>query len=779
MIENRDRIVVEWRDTLDNYTKDREKDIIKYFRQKYDTNNIRVKFSAIKNNSSADMDDYRVEADENIYSQDHQMKLSEKWLKDNGISNIKIGTIKKLDSKVESELDYDNSEITNRVFKIKWVEFRNFLSFDDTVQKINYEDYSGLTTVRSNPSNYGGKTTAIVDLLLFLFFGKTTKTKTLDEVFNLYTNSNELYVKGSVEIDGEEYIINRRLVRRKKGDVFIAKSKLDYYIPLPDGGYQNLNGEARQKTDKIISSYVGNMEDFLLTIITTGDNLPDLVNATPTESGKIFTRFIGLDYFREKETIAKKLKKEWLLQANSNRYNEEELVEAKKEQQTIIDDTNNIIGSVDSTIDNLNELISELKIDIENNKNKRHTNLDNDLLLKSEDEITSGINKLKEAISYKFSERERLLSEAKSKKPEAEYDIETYGHYKEVRDNDYRLLADLKAKLPVKEARITELENIDTCQYCGKELTVRDTDSINTLKEEVEQIKIDIENGEANLVDSQNQIKEYEKLNEQHNEYNKVLISIERLDVELEKYNNSLEKGEELLAKYLDNKEKIELNKELNSKITLGEVELSQKQNELRTKELNRVSLVRDIETATKRISEFEEIEKEIENERKVLNIFNTYINLYGKKGISKMVLGSLIPLINMYLDQLLDGVAPFRLELRLNDKNEVEFITHNLEKDVSKNLMSGSGYEKTVSALAIRTILTKVCALPKPNIIAFDEVFGKVSEDNLELLEDFFKRLLDYFDNIFVISHNHVVQSWGDNEIIIEKVDDKSKLIN
>jgi DNA repair exonuclease SbcCD ATPase subunit len=91
--------------------------------------------------------------------------------------------------------------------------------------------------------------------------------------------------------------------------------------------------------------------------------------------------------------------------------------------------------------------------------------------------------------------------------------------------------------------------------------------------------------------------------------------------------------------------------------------------------------------------------------------------------------------------------------------------------------MTSGSGYEKTIAALALRAVLTKVCSLPKPNIIAFDEVFGKISNDNLDLVGEFFTKLKNYFEKIFVITHNPMVNNWANNIIRITKVDNISKV--
>ena len=92
--------------------------------------------------------------------------------------------------------------------------------------------------------------------------------------------------------------------------------------------------------------------------------------------------------------------------------------------------------------------------------------------------------------------------------------------------------------------------------------------------------------------------------------------------------------------------------------------------------------------------------------------------------------------------------------------------------------MTSGSGYEKTIASMALRAVLSKVCSLPKPNIQVWDEVFGKISNDNLELIGDFFSKMKTYFDKIFIISHNPMINNWANSVIKIKKVENISNVV-
>ena len=73
----------------------------------------------------------------------------------------------------------------------------------------------GITVIDSNPANFGGKSVLAVDLILFLFFNKTTKTTKAIEIFNRFRKDKEVFVQGEVEIDGKDYIIIRKIKRKK------------------------------------------------------------------------------------------------------------------------------------------------------------------------------------------------------------------------------------------------------------------------------------------------------------------------------------------------------------------------------------------------------------------------------------------------------------------------------------------------------------------------------------------------------------------------------------
>ena len=77
-------------------------------------------------------------------------------------------------------------------------------------------------------------------------------------------------------------------------------------------------------------------------------------------------------------------------------------------------------------------------------------------------------------------------------------------------------------------------------------------------------------------------------------------------------------------------------------------------------------------EKITENKKKIEIIKQEEEKEK----IYKIYLEAYGKNGITKIIMRSMVPLINSELGRLMEDSSLFRLEVRISDKNEVEFIT-------------------------------------------------------------------------------------------------------
>jgi DNA repair exonuclease SbcCD ATPase subunit len=245
----------------------------------------------------------------------------------------------------------------------------------------------------------------------------------------------------------------------------------------------------------------------------------------------------------------------------------------------------------------------------------------------------------------------------------------------------------------------------------------------------------------------------------------------------LESEQLKLDQFRDKLKRYESVQEKIKKNNDIEGQLIKANMRINDLMDEKRGYERTKVSNNLNIEKFTERIDKNNDIIGKIAEEFEKEKLYKIYLDIFGKNGITKMIMKTMMPLINQELQRLLIDSCYFNLEIRINDKNEVEFMMIDNSTRIEKLMSSGSGYEKTIASMALRAVLAKVSSLPKPNILAFDEAFGKISNENLDLVGEFFIKIKSYFEKIFVISHNPLINNWADSTVKITKVDNVSKV--
>ena len=175
------------------------------------------------------------------------------------------------------------------------------------------------------------------------------------------------------------------------------------------------------------------------------------------------------------------------------------------------------------------------------------------------------------------------------------------------------------------------------------------------------------------------------------------------------------------------------------------------------------------------KITEAKVIISKLEEEEKSLKNWKLYLEMIGKDGIGKMVLKNTIPIINNELDRLLIDTCNFRVQLEINDKNDIDFFMVN--DGIKTNLTAGSGYERCVASIALRVVLGSMSKLSKPPFILFDEVLGTVAKQNYDNVKKLFDKILKNYDFIFQITHLEEITDWHNTIITIEKENNISKI--
>jgi DNA repair exonuclease SbcCD ATPase subunit len=762
-------IQVVWEDLPENFTQDKLKSVKHYFSKKYNTTNVNVltKAKNVETESTQSID-----VSVNISDPQYQLDLITNYLKSKGYED-KIEDVLSINKMVENKMSGDEE---NQAQFTKWyirnIEFSNFLSYGEN-QRLDFDKLNGIVVVESDPPNFGGKTVLTVDLLMFLFFNETTKTTKAEEIFNRFSNKDKVHVKGEITIDGEDYVIIRNIERKlsKKGE-WNVKTELDFFKKLSDGTLLNFTGEQRRETEAFIKNSIGTKEDFLMTILTTGSNLEELLESKPTARGQVLSRFMGLEFLKRKEEIAKEIYSEFSKQKISNIYSSEQL-------KSDIETHNNSIVNLQTQIKESNQSLLEVDEAITKGKTyrddmlkKKHTNIDQELSLLNPEKTKNEIKEI---------EREKLgfltkISEIKVVEPSQFYEEEIHDKVKEEIDVLYKEIVKIDTEIASINKLKSSVEGGIKCEHCGIELMnaaitnakIAELDGYIQQKTTNEAAMTVLTRTEEGFVDLKKEFDEYEKNKLVKEKYE---ISVESCDLKIGVLNDKIKRWEEI-------QDKIQENQKIDSLLIKADVRLDEL-------ELQRRTVTNSIATNEGSIKSFEEKINEakkkivtIKEEEEKEKIYKIFLELYGKNGISKIIMKTMMPLINSELQRLMEDSCYFKLEVRISDKNEVEFIMIDNGTGIEKLMSSGSGYEKTVASLGLRSVLTKICTLPKPNLVVMDEVFGKVSPDNFELLYEFFTKIKDYFEKIFVISHHSLINQWGEHIVKIRKENNVSKVL-
>lgn len=773
-IGSKAKVVVKWNVHQTNYTKELEKSIISLMAQKYNISekNIRVEtnYTALNECGAITSDDAK-----NIYDPKFQHELMKEFIKVNNIEGIDFEDIIKIDSQINTLIDYDSYNKSKR-YEIKWVKWGNFLSYGPD----NYFDFTnlhGLVLLNGEPANKSGKSTFAYDLLHFLLFGKTNtnKAKTLGELFNNYLpDERVLNVEGCINIDGDDYIIRRTLTRPMAGKKSkTVTNKVEYY-KLDENGNEmllpenNEAGASTTATSKIIKDALGNENDFDLIISANAKDLDSLISLTETEKGRLLTRWIGLSIIEDKDIKAReKWNKEISIGRYSDMYNATQLETDINNLTEAITESEKIIADNNKKIEECNRRISEYNKTRDSLLAAKPT-IDDNLLKIDSTTLQRSIDSLIEEGKIKAAEAERITKEI-NEIGNIEYSENEFLKITNENNALVASIAEIKANINNLKNTNASLAKSEYCPTCHRKLEgVNHSASIiaNEVKiEEYTQQGIAYKKKSDELV---------QLINEMSNKRSLVLKK-NQLELKLAAINTNIaskrleyKEKNQLLKDITKNIEAITINSKLDADINVTNASISTEEKVKSNLERDNISRYAEIESNKQTIALRKTYLLKIAEERKIERNWKIYLQMIGKDGISKMVLRNTLPIINNELNRLLGDVSDFKVEIVMNDKNDIEFLL--IRDDIITKLSAASGLEKTQAALALRVVLGNMSRLSKPPFILLDEVLGTVAKENYDDMKKLYDKISEYFDYILHITHIADITDWHSGGVITVK---------
>ena len=784
-LKEKSKLNIHWNVSPYDFSKEKSDSIVSKASIKYHIPKEKIKvipnFTIIENGN----EDIMLAKDviQNIQDPQFQIKLFNDYLNVNNITDFDFDIIKQIDSEINANIDYQIYDKYRR-YSIKWIRWDNFMSYGAD-NYINFEDFTGLVLLNGEPSNESGKSTLSIDLIHFLLFGSTSRFKTQDKLFNKHiTEATKLVVEGCISIDGCDYIIKRTLTRpsiENRTDKSKATQKVEYYritgdnLERLDDFIDNQQEENSIQTNKVIKEAIGKESDFDMIMCVTESTLDELIDKKETERGRLLSRWIGLLPIELKDSIAReRFNSEIKPRLLSNQFNEETL-----RQEISAYEAN--IKNLKSEIKNLSKSNSALEKELEALERKRNT------LLASKRDIDDGLLKIDIATlkakiernitdgKMKSGELSKIESEISSIK-DAEFSVEEYDEMQEKLTKVSNEIAVIGEKYKNIERNINHLKSSEICPTCHRKLD--NVDNSARIAELELELKTIVNDGKIEREKETKLKKIVENLKEKRELYvrkNQLIVKKSAIEVNIERLRNEYKENMSLKKEYDKNSDAIDFNNRLD--IELRNTSFIEKSKRA-IKEENSSSIARnelEINNNKEQINNRLLLIEKIKKENILVKNWKIYLELVGKNGIAKMVLRKTLPIINAKLSQLLGDVCDFNVEVGINQKNDVMFY---LVKDgVYSDLFSGSGYERTASALALRAVLSDMSTIPKMNGVVWDEIFGRVARENYENIKTLIHKISQSYDWVFIISHNEEIKDWCDKTILVKKENNISKL--
>ena len=504
------------------------------------------------------------------------------------------------------------------------------------VQLENYRSHSNTTVEFTKGVNLilgknGRGKTSILEAISTVMFN--TKDRSGKETGKSYIKFGEKSSKVEIDFianDGREYNL--------KTEFFKTKPKKQTLKDMIGSEY---DGDIQEKLEELCGIKKGFEETYENIVIAKQNEFINIFKAKPKDREEIFNKIFNTQIYKEmydsflKEAIDKYKSEKENLDSKINYLKEnmedkEQITNFLKEEEII---KNTLNKDFSETTEIINKLLNEIK-DYETTEIELNNLIKN--IKDEENKIKKYLNILKENIIEAKQAKKSKIIVKETEKSYLEY-LEIENRLKDLRENLDNLLEEQKLNTQYQN-------NIEKLELSNKNLKV----DINNLKENIS--------------------KNSKKKEDLENEISKLKIKEENLDLKLKKYIillDELEKLENFRDKKLEDKLK---------KTT--EIDILKK--ELVSK--NALFKTITIEIIEKKLSDFQELEKELKllEEQKI--IFETEIKTLKKS--SKELSDKICPFLNEKCQNLEDKEAEDYFSSKISIKTEdLENLKKNIEE--------------------------------------------------------------------------------------------------
>lgn len=721
----------------------------------------------------------------------HQNQLITEFLQNQTDDEI-LAAVLKINTTLNQGVSQGEA-VRNVVWKPKKFEFSNMFSYGEG-NVVNFDKLNG--TCGLFAPNHAGKS-AVLDALCFCLFDHSFRASKAEQVLNRKKES--FTCKFNFELNGLDYFVEKRATKYAKGPLAgRLRVDIDFWHINAEGEIVSLNGEQRRDTDKIIQSYVGTFDDFILTALSLQGNNSNFIDKTQGERKDLLVNFLDLKIFdtlydlaNKENRIATVLLEEYQKQDFEKKLGDAELLMEESNQKYQEAKAEVTIHS--EKLQQLNDVLLEL--------NKRlqpciADGLDIDVLQRKLNLAETNAESLGQEASkahLELEDQQIILHESLHNLniEKSLFDHDLFKVYKEKTQEKVELnntFSTMKVTIANKLSKLEKLEKHEydpNCHYCTTNVFVKDAietrDQLETDKQIVHDFLLKLNDVSSFIEQNKNIQQQADQLQILHTEHKEAMLSAERWQNTYDRICNDSNiqklKIDKILSDikvYNDNTTILNSNKEIHAQIKDIHAKTAIKKIDLQKANVIALNYHGKIKVAEQIISDCNKSIKHMQQLAEKQIAYDLYCKAVGKDGIPYIMISKAVPYIQHHVNDILNQVTDFTVELETDGKNINAYISYDNHK---WPLELSSGMERFLASLAIRMALIKITNLPKPDFIAIDEGLGVLDSSNLNSMHTLFTYMKDVFRFSLVISHIDVVRDMVDNIITIDRKDDLSHI--
>jgi len=723
-----------------------------------------------------------------------QKKLIREFLKEYEAEEDVLERVLDLNSRYNTAVEEDEEVARNINWQLDSFEWDNLFNFGEG-NSIDFSKLHGIVGIFGK--NYSGKS-SIIDAALYTLFNSTSKNERKNlNVIN--QNKDRASGRVGISIGNRQYVIERdseKYIKKLKGEETIeAKTNVEFNeINTITDEVMNHNGMTRNDTDKNIRKMLGTLDDFLLTSMASQLDSLTFIKEGSTRRKEILAKFLDLEIFERKFKMAKEDASDLrgaLKRLEGREYDEEiaaaqqeiaqsqESIELHKREcttyqkqisdlETLLSEAENKISSIPLTIIDIvavqSSLISkkaEAQSLIDENKAFVKQNNENVVLIEKlnnflQDYDIENLRNQKQDYSDKFESYEQLLGILKTKNKDI---------------NSRRKRVKLLKEVPCGE-------QFPTCKFICDAHNAKE--QLPAMVSEIKQLRINSISLLERLHDT-----DVEKVDDYLYKYGQLVekqrqvehqISVSNLEIQnnlskIRIFEHEVEKIEQEIAQYEDNKEAIENLEFLVAKKNEHSVALSRAEKECENCQQELSDLYVSHGSHEQKLQNLIDQKNELANLQEEYSAYDLFMRCMHTSGISYDIIKKKLPAINEEIAKVLANIVNFEVFFEDDGRRLNVYIKH--PKHEPRPIEMGSGAEKTIASMAIRLSLLHVSNLPKSSVFILDEPGTALDAENLEGFVRILDMVKSYFKTVILISHLDSLKDCVDTIINIEKKDD------